>query len=389
MKKFLLLQVVAILFCHLSVLAQDAELKFTTSFPKGTVLKLCIEGSDITLDGLSGEWLPYDDTEYTVEKKDITIKGNITRFRCVEAGITKFDLSKAHTLEMLSCPGNSLTALDASGCSKITDLFCNDNNLKSLNVKECPELKVLYCYENKIEELDVSNNPKLEILSCTVNKIHSVDLKNNTALQEIYFAENGLSEIDLTNNTALKTIWLNDNNLSSIDLSTLVNLKSLYIHRNNISSLDFSVSPKLYKVYCCLNDIKGEAMTTLVTSLPIRKSSGQIVVIDYGNEKEKNVCLKKDIDIAAEKNWVVYNYNNNDKIEFEGSDVAGIEDIEADNMFSLCEDGIMTYEPVMLNVFTFDGKCVYAGTKNGKLTLERGSYIVRVNNKDSFKCVIK
>ncbi|WP_304288829.1 C10 family peptidase [Porphyromonas uenonis] len=94
--------------------------------------------------------------------------------------------------------------------------------------------------------------------------------------------------------------------LTSQQVSLRGDFTVLACMENELTNLDVSQCSSLEALWCCLNQIKGEAMTQLVNSLPDRtgKKAGTFVVYSHF-QGEKNICLKSDVAIAKAKNWQV------------------------------------------------------------------------------------
>ncbi|WP_304287393.1 C10 family peptidase [Porphyromonas uenonis] len=94
--------------------------------------------------------------------------------------------------------------------------------------------------------------------------------------------------------------------LTSQQVSLRGDITVLACMENELTNLDVSQCSSLEALWCCLNQIKGEAMTQLVNSLPDRtgKKAGTFVVYSHF-QGEKNICLKSDVAIAKAKNWQV------------------------------------------------------------------------------------
>ena len=120
---------------------------------------------------------------------------------------------------------------------------------------------------------------------------------------DVYFLAPGLNTVTLYG----KVTYLDckENTLEQLDVSHNPWLISLVCHDNKLTELDVSKNTSLEELSCFRNKISGEAMTTLVKSLPNRngESSGEFVVIDLDNDE--NECTKGQVDIATSKNWSV------------------------------------------------------------------------------------
>ena len=97
-----------------------------------------------------------------------------------------------------------------------------------------------------------------------------------------------------------------DYTLTSQQVSLRGDITALICLVNELTNLDVSQCSSLEYLSCFLNQIKGEAMTQLVNSLPDRtgKEAGIFAVYSLFQE-ESNICLKSDVAIAKAKNWQV------------------------------------------------------------------------------------
>ena len=97
-----------------------------------------------------------------------------------------------------------------------------------------------------------------------------------------------------------------DYTLTSQQVSLRGDITALICLVNELTNLDVSQCSSLEYLSCFLNQIKGEAMTQLVNSLPDRtgKEAGVFAVYSHFQE-ERNICLKSDVAIAKAKNWQV------------------------------------------------------------------------------------
>jgi len=64
---------------------------------------------------------------------------------------------------------NELSVLDVSTCESLMTLECSDNQLTSIDISGCNLLTAVNCENNLLTSLDISNTPKLTKLSCKNN----------------------------------------------------------------------------------------------------------------------------------------------------------------------------------------------------------------------------
>ena len=265
---------------------------FTTAKAVGETVKITMEytGAAPTLSGLSGTPKNMGPVTYTLTSQTVTITGDVTYFGCFENQLTALDVSNNTALTELFCTNNPITELDVSKNTALTKLICDNNQLTELDLSQNSALRNLACDFNQLTELDLSKNTALTLLSCYRNQLTVLNLPKNTDLEGLYCSNNQLTELDLSQNTALKKIDCHDNQLSALDVSPL---------------------NELVELSCYGNQIKGKEMTRLINNLPdlSDKDAGTIIVIQEPFS-EGNVCLKSDVAIAKDKQWITYLFDN-------------------------------------------------------------------------------
>lgn len=231
-----------------------------------------------------------------VDKKAISsLKGiefftALTILSCIENQLTSLDLSNNIALTQLSCWSNLLTSLDVSNCTELTFLACESNRLTSLDVSKCTALTEFRCDHNQLSSLDVTHNISLKYFTCSNNQ---------------------LASLDVTHNIAITFLGCNDNQLTSLDVTHNTVLKGLDVQSNHLIYLDVSKNTALGSMMCWSNSIFGTNMDKLINDLPI-KEDARIYIISTGDENEKNVCTKLQVEAAKSKGWTVYSVAKND-----------------------------------------------------------------------------
>ena len=132
----------------------------------------------------------------------------------------------------------------------------------------------------------------------------------------LYLGNNELEELDLHRNQQLEEVSCNNNKLTSWSFSYQQNrsLKRLYCYDNQFTQLDFSNNPALIKLMIYGNNIRGEAMTVLVNSLP-ECQYGEFTV--YNDEPDEgNYITYSQMVTVREKGWKIYDRNS-----YTGTDV--------------------------------------------------------------------
>lgn len=208
------------------------------------------------------------------------------------------------------------------------------------------------------------------------------------SIQALFAAIEGIDVTNLPNLTELN-VALND--ITTINLSSNSKLQTLSCECNLIESLDLSKCTAIDFVNCYGNRIKGQAMTSMIESLPVRTKAefGQLIIRDVDYNQEGNVCLKSDVDKARQKYWAVYELRtatDNNLYLYDGEDPAGISDIEADGnkaIYDITSSTISTATPCAIEVYTIAGHLVGKvdnTTRYNLSQLPKGLYVARVGN---------
>ena len=186
----------------------------------------------------------------------------------------------------------------------------------------------------------------------------------------LYLAE-GDVVIEGATGTPKEDEWV-DYTLTSQQVSLRGDITVLACVENELTNLDVSQCSSLKSLICCMNQIKGEAMTQLVNSLPDRtgKEAGLFVVYSHFQE-ERNICLKSDVAIAKAKNWqVALATIENGKVKYY------LYDGEDDSQPSV-GDGVITMttsravgEQIMLSMSPVEGQTVIAEGLKEPLVLD-------------------
>ena len=316
MKKLKNLFVALALCAPLTVAAQDIVIN-EENFPDENFRNYLLE-QDYGADGVITEAEIAGITRFAITNKSIASLKGIEHFTA---------------LTRLSCSNNQLVTLDVTNNTALTELSCNTNQLTALDVSNNKALTSLWCQSNRLTTLDVSNNTALTTLYCNGNQLTALDLSNNKALTDLACNGNQLTTLDVSNNKALTSLNCSSNPLTALDVSNNTVLTSLDCHRNQI---------------------KGESMDALVSSLP-ETPHGELYVYS-GNpyDYEGNVITKSQVAAAKAKGWTSYYTSNGwEWQEYEGSDD------EATRI------ALLEIENGRAAVYTLDGQKVTTPQKGG------------------------
>lgn len=110
-----------------------------------------------------------------------------------------------------------------------------------------------------------------------------------------------------------------EGSLKKVEFSNCKSLVSLIVTKNELTSLDLTQAPNINTIYAENNNISGQSMHNLVTSLPNYSSGsikGKLVIANSRKSgNEKNECTKGDVSIATEKGWQVLKCNDLNGVE--------------------------------------------------------------------------
>lgn len=186
----------------------------------------------------------------------------------------------------------------------ITSINVSNKNIQSLKgIEFFTALTELVCDNNQLTFLDLSQNLALETLSCYNNQLTMLNVAQNEALKTLSCYNNQMTALDVTHNVALEMLSCYNNQLTTIDLSYNTALVGLSCYNNKITQLDVSQNVALTMLYIYQNQIYGEAMDSLVNSLPVVENGMMRVVY---NENEENVMTSAQVAAAKEKGWIPY-----------------------------------------------------------------------------------
>ncbi len=199
-----------------------------------------------------------------------------------------------------------------------------------------------------------------------------------------------IENIDVTNLPNLTSLNVGLNDIKTLDLSGNPKLTTLSCECNLLTALDVSSCPQLDYINCYGNQISGDGMTTMVTSLPLRsiEEPGVLIVYDQTYGYEGNICLKSDVAAARVRNWATYELASDGSAElilYEGKDPAGIEEVAADTVlaYDAAAAMITVATPGTIEVYAATGAQILKADNASTLStasLPAGIYVVRAGN---------
>lgn len=206
--------------------------------------------------------------------------------------LTTLDVSNNTMITILNCSGNALTSLSYYGCTALKNLNCSSNNLSSL-----PTLPIgltnLYCNNNKLTSLpDLPDG--LTVIDCSYNQLTSLPMLPSD-ISSLNVRGNLFTTLGIWGRTKLKYL----------DCSSCSKLTTLDCANNALTSLNIANCPALSLLQINNNQLKGEAMGNIISSLPTRSSSnpGTFRVLTANYDGEGNVITTSQVKQARNKYW--------------------------------------------------------------------------------------
>ena len=206
--------------------------------------------------------------------------------------LTALDVSNNTMITILNCSGNALTSLSYYGCTALKNLNCSSNNLSSL-----PTLPIgltnLYCNNNKLTSLpDLPDG--LTVIDCSYNQLTSLPMLPSD-ISSLNVHGNLFTTLGIWGRTKLKYL----------DCSSCSKLTTLDCANNALTSLNIANCPALSVLQINNNQLKGEAMGNIISSLPTRSSSnpGTFRVLTANYDGEGNVITTSQVEQARNKYW--------------------------------------------------------------------------------------
>ena len=337
---------------------------------------------------------------------------SISNVKMAEADFTGMKEAKLITVSKAG-----LTTIKLPVAPNLTDLNLDENELTDVDLSPFPKLFSVSLIGNKIKTFDLSKAPSLNVAYLSSNKMKDIKL-DNPMLWNLDLSNNDLESVSLDKLPQLEQLWLNANNLTKVDVSKNTNLRVLNVVGNR---LKFSTMPlpsnngRRFDKYSynlqapidvkCVNgkvDLSSEAV---VGGEPTtyRWFDGNVQYVDgvlQGEELatndeytvENGVTTLKLSETFTKLVCVMANDNfpnallHTNYITFTPS--AGIDAVSADKDVKIqFYDGainILGAKNATTAIYTIDGKLVYQAKiadDSTRISLARGTYIVRVGNK--------
>ena len=313
-----------------------------------------------------------------------------------KAGLTTIKLPVAPNLTDLNLDENELTDVDLSPFPKLFSVSLIGNKIKTFDLSKAPSLNVAYLSSNKMKDIKL-DNPMLWNLDLSNNDLESVSLDKLPQLEQLWLNANKLTKVDVSKNTNLRVLNVVGNRLK---------FSTMPLPSNNGRRFDkYSYNLQAPIDVKCVNgkvDLSSEAV---VGGEPTtyRWFDGNVQYVDgvlQGEELaandeytvENGVTTLKLSETFTKLVCVMANDNfpnallHTNYITFTPS--AGIDAVSADKDVKIqFYDGainILGAKNATTAIYTIDGKLVYQAKiadDSTRISLARGTYIVRVGNK--------
>ena len=174
-------------------------------------------------------------------------------------------------------------------------------------------------------EINETNFPDEKFRAYLLEQDFGVDgIITQTEIEQItYLGVRGLGISSLKgieHFTAMTILHCNENQLTSLDVSSNAALRNLLCNANLLTALDVSRNLSLVQICCSENQIKGEAMDALISSLPALTTYPSLQIYNANSSNEGNICTKSQVAAAKAKGWTPYYYYNSTWAPYEGMD---------------------------------------------------------------------
>jgi len=313
-----------------------------------------------------------------------------------KAGLTTIKLPVAPNLTDLNLDENELTDVDLSPFPKLFSVSLIGNKIKTFDLSKAPSLNVAYLSSNKMKEIKL-DNPMLWNLDLSNNDLESVSLDKLPQLEQLWLNANKLTKVDVSKNTNLRVLNVVGNRLKfstmplpsnngrrfdkySYNLQAPIDVKCVNGKVDLSSEAVVGGEPTTYRwfdgnVQYVDGVLQGEELAANdeytvengVTTLKLSETFTKLVCV-MANDNFPNALLHT--------NYIAF------------TPATGIDAVTADKDVKIqFYDGainILGAKNATTAIYTIDGKLVYQAKiadDSTRISLARGTYIVRVGNK--------
>lgn len=339
--------------------------------------KLILRG-DVTKLALPAQQIKFISTRYNKVLKSLDCSNNpinllnltenaqLRQLNCHKMNLQSLDLSKNANLIFIDCAENNLTDLDFSALVNLSELNISKNRISGKWMEKVATTLVARS-EASPGKLILFDTTGKEGNSCTKRQAalfvakhwqpFAIDASGSLSPYE------GSEDPYLTLTTSrkagdkfnmkiesegdviiegLKGSFENGKPVTYEIVSPNITVKGqvvkIHLYKNDLTSLDLTNATSLDWIDCSANNIDDTAMAALIQSLPKRakgQASGVICVFDEKFDKEHNVCTKRQVYLARQKDWVVKKYGNDGYKDYEGIDEHALPPVQTNNIIKM------------------------------------------------------
>lgn len=325
-----------------------SKISFSTQKELNSKISISVRATgEVTAEGLTPATLVVggeEPTEYTLNAKEVVLKGAITGLSIKEADIDKVDLTQMPTLEDIDLSGNGLNTVDFSKNNALKAITIEWANLSSLKLPEATDkLEEIHLQGNYFETFDIAPYTNLNFCDMEYNSLSKLDVSANKKLAWLFLNYNELTAIDVSQNNALEELAVGFNKLTSIEVGAQSELTLLDCRFNQITALDVSHNPKLKYLYATGNlKVKTIDITTCPELKEAELSALGLASLDLSANNKLEVLKVANnklttLDIANLKELLEFNaaYSPLSSIDFSQNTKLEYIDLSSSKMTSL------------------------------------------------------
>ena len=135
--------------------------------------------------------------------------------------------------------------------------------------------------------------------------------------------KNGSLSLEEVKSFSDKGMDCNNRGITSLaGIELFEELPTIKCSNNSLTEIDLSYNIFVSQLECYGNQISGDKMDALITSLP-QATDGIFIVTDLQNTNEQNICTTTQVAAALTRGWVVYAINGEETVLYEGEEVFG------------------------------------------------------------------
>ena len=312
------------------------------------------------------------------------------------AGLTSIKLPAAPNLTDLNLDGNELTDIDLSPFPKLFSVSLIGNKIKTFDLSKAPTLGFAYLSSNKMKDIKL-DNPKLESLDLSDNDLESVSLDKLPQLEQLWLNANKLTKVDVSKNTNLRVLNVVGNRLKFSTMPLPSNNGKRFDRYSYNLQAPIDVKCVNGKVDLSSEAVVGGEMTTyhwFIGNVTYKDGELQGEKLDVNDEYtvENGVTTLKLTQSITNLVCVMSNDNFPNALIYTNyiafTPATGIDAVTADKDVKIqFFDGaisVLGAQNSTVAIYSIDGKLVYQGKvadDSTRISLARGTYIVRVGNK--------